>query len=983
MNDAPPADDPTLESLVACVADAFLQRLERGESPDAEEYVRRYPQHATVLRQVLSSLRWVRDSGAAAASGEPLTVESPLGGRLGDFHIIHEIGRGGMGVVYEAEQISLGRRVALKVLPFASTLDAKQLQRFKNEAQAAAHLHHQSIVPVHATGCERGVHYYAMQFIEGQTLAGVIAELRSHAERERAGSEDSPEGLSEAAKAVLTAPWVPKAEAVPSRPERWATAPGDVSPTSPSAPTTPIAGVSTERPTCSPAYFRTVARFGAQTAEALQHAHDMGVVHRDIKPANLLLDGRGHLWITDFGLAHCQSQVGLTMSGDLVGTLRYMSPEQALAQRVTIDHRTDIYSLGATLYEMLTLEPAFRGHDRHELLRQIAFEEPRPPRRLNKAIPVELETIVLKAMEKNPAERYTTSQEVADDLQRFLDDEPIWARRTSLLRRAAKWSRRHRALVRSATVMLAVAAMILTASVGWVVRDTAARAVETERVVAEALGEASAWQEKRRLPEALSAARRASGLAASGTADDALLRRVRARLADLELQDKLENVRLEITPFRYPASEFALGDCRYGEAFREAGLDVEGLPPAEAGVLIHGSTVAVELAAALDHWAVVRRGIKGPEDTSWKHLLRVARAADPDAGRNRLRDALEQGNRQVLAEWAGSAVALDLAPATLEAFGQILLEIGTDEATVSFLRDAQQRHPDNFWINNMLADALRRSGRPQEEQLRFYTVALALRPQSSIPHFQVGEALRSMGNIDAAIAEYRETIRLNKDFVVAQYMLGFALQQRGRFVDALTELRRARRRGDWPDASDQWIRGAERLVALDQKLAAMLDGKDKPADAGERMELAQFCRQHKQLFAAAARLFAEACEQRKDLAEPPLYAHRYHAACAASLAGCGLGKDAPVDNQERASLRFQALDWLRMDREAWSRLLENVPDKAGIKVLQAMQDWQTDTAFAGVRGPEALAKLPEAERLEWQKLWEEVAALEKRAAEPK
>src|SRR5262249_35830614 len=156
---------------------------------------------------------------------------------------------------------------------------------------------------------------------------------------------------------------------------------------------------------------------------------------------NLLVDAGGHLWVTDFGLAQMQKDTGLTMSGDLVGTLRYMSPEQALAQRIPIDHRTDVYSLGVTLYELLTLEPAYSGQDRQELARQIAFEEPKAPRRVNKRIPVELETIVLKAMAKNPAERYATMQELADDLERFLEDKPIRARRPTLRQRAGKWVR--------------------------------------------------------------------------------------------------------------------------------------------------------------------------------------------------------------------------------------------------------------------------------------------------------------------------------------------------------------------------------------------------------------------------------------------------------------------------------------------------------------------------------------------------------------
>ncbi len=179
-------------------------------------------------------------------------------------------------------------------------------------------------------------------------------------------------------------------------------------------------------------YFRTAAALGIQAAEALDHAHKLGIVHRDIKPANLLLDVQGNLWITDFGLARLQDDAGLTITGDLLGTLRYMSPEQALAKRGYLDHRTDIYSLGATLYELVTLRPAIDGQDRQEVLRKIAQDEPTPPRRLNPAIPRELETILLKAMNKEPESRYATAQELADDLRRFLEHKPIKAKRPTL-----------------------------------------------------------------------------------------------------------------------------------------------------------------------------------------------------------------------------------------------------------------------------------------------------------------------------------------------------------------------------------------------------------------------------------------------------------------------------------------------------------------------------------------------------------------------
>jgi tetratricopeptide (TPR) repeat protein len=265
-----------------------------------------------------------------------------------------------------------------------------------------------------------------------------------------------------------------------------------------------VAGLSTERSKRSAEHFRAVARLGIQAAEALDHAHQLGIVHRDIKPANLLVDDAGRLWVTDFGLAQMQSDVRLTMTGDLVGTLRYMSPEQALAQRVVVDHRTDIYSLGATLYELLTLTPALNGNDRQELLRQIAFDEPVPPRRLDRSIPQELETIVLKAMERNPGDRYATVLELADDLRRFLEDKAILAKKPTLWQRLAKWTRRHQKLVGAGILILVLAVVALTGGMTWAMHKTkqtsdALERAERERRVAE-LNEAKA-KEGRRMAE--------------------------------------------------------------------------------------------------------------------------------------------------------------------------------------------------------------------------------------------------------------------------------------------------------------------------------------------------------------------------------------------------------------------------------------------------------------------------------------------------
>ncbi len=434
-------DDPR----VLAALHEYQAALEAGAQPDRADYLRRHADIASALAVCLEGLELVQagvpllqqTASDAVAAIDTIRPEGPLG----DYRIVREIGRGGMGVVYEAVQISLGRRVALKVLPFASTFDAKQLQRFQNEAQAAAQLHHTNIVPVFGTGQDRGVHYYAMQFIDGQTLAALIQERRGSSPPARRDQLDQPVGSAD-------------------------------------QPTPPLAALSTERSACDPAFFRTVAQLGIQAAEALEHAHQVGIIHRDVKPSNLLIDARGNLWVTDFGLAHCQSQAGLTMTGDLVGTLRYMSPERVLAKRVTVDHRADVYSLGATLYELLTLEPAFRGSDRQELLRQIAFEEPRAPRQINKTIPADLETIVLKAVEKNPTERYATAQELADDLKRFLNDEPIRAKRPTTVQRARKWARRHQPFVWTATVSLGV--LLVMAVVGLSVSNAQIKAEQKQ-----------------------------------------------------------------------------------------------------------------------------------------------------------------------------------------------------------------------------------------------------------------------------------------------------------------------------------------------------------------------------------------------------------------------------------------------------------------------------------------------------------------------
>jgi tetratricopeptide (TPR) repeat protein len=756
----PTAALPPTEDSAARALDAYLAAVEAGTAPPREQFLEHHPQLADDLDACLAALRFIGRAAeapralAAGAAAEPLPEAPP--GQLGDYRLVREVGRGGMGVVYEAEQVSLGRRVALKVLPFAATLDPRQLQRFQNEARAAAALDHPHIVHVHAVGCERAVHFYAMQFIDGQTLAALIADRRRAAGRPPAPA-DQP-----------TAPQLPEAAG-------------------PAPDTAPRAALSTERGPLDSAYFRRVAELGIQAAEALDHAHQLGVVHRDVKPANLLVDGRGSLWVTDFGLAHVQSDARLTMTGDLLGTLRYMSPEQALAQRVVVDHRTDVYSLGATLYELLTLEPAFSGGDRKELLRQIAFEEPRPARRWHKGIPAELETIVQKAMEKNPADRYATARELADDLGRYLADEPIRARPPGRVRRLRKWGRRHPALVAGAATLL-LAVLFLGGAVLW--RELAQRAAAADAVEA-ALEQAENLRDQERWDEALAVLDGAQGRL-EGRALGGLGQRVQQAWRDVQVLKQLEEAGVQLAIGSNDFGYDREGANRlYAKAFATYGLEVFAPNQKEVAEAIRASAIGNRLGMALAQWAHVRDRLhRGQGRPLWS----LADMVDDNAWRRRLRTAAQLRDRASLEKLAKDKKLLSQPPAALVLLAQDLYLAGKSSHAERFLRRAQASRPADFWLNFELANALgSKESTAVAERIRFYQAALALRPTSPGVHLSLGNALKDKGDLDGAIACYREALRLKPDYAVAHNNLGVALGHKGRTEAAIACYREALR----------------------------------------------------------------------------------------------------------------------------------------------------------------------------------------------
>lgn len=374
---------PDSASELVRVLDQYLADLQGGRPPDWAKLLKEHPQLAAELEQCLAGMDFIH---RASRPG----TETPT--QLGDFRIIREIGHGGMGVVFEAEQLSLKRRVALKVLRLGAVADPEIMQRFQREAETVARLHHTNIVPIFAVGCEQGVHYYAMQLIEGRSLAAIIDESR------QSGAVLSP---------------------------------------------------------------KEIAHWGLQAAEALVHAHQRGVIHRDIKPSNLLLDPEGVVWLTDFGLAKRAGEVTLTGAGLLMGTPRYMSPEQADAVRRPIDYRTDIYSLGATLYELTTGRPVFEADTPHGVITQILTTEPVAPRQVRPGIPRDLETIILKCLHKEAARRYATAQEMASDLRAFEEGRPIKARRPGPVERAVRWARKNRRSAFPAGVAAAAAVLLM------------------------------------------------------------------------------------------------------------------------------------------------------------------------------------------------------------------------------------------------------------------------------------------------------------------------------------------------------------------------------------------------------------------------------------------------------------------------------------------------------------------------------------------
>ncbi len=502
-------DTATSEERFSALADDFVERHRLGQQPSIEGYASAHPELAAEIRRAFPALMMMEEfkPGSGDVTGDfeasAVVVHGTRLERLGDFRVLREAGRGGMGVVYEAEQESLGRRVALKVLAAHAIPDPAQVRRFEREARAAAQLHHTNIVPVFGVGEQDGLHYYAMQFIPGLGLDNVIEEVKrlrsANLTSAPAGarppeSRENPAGIAPTASGIArslvteqfgsTQPVANLPSSIEaSRPDEMGMMTHSPRPMVRSADLssevvlghTGLSSVSGS----DARYWRSVARVGEQVAGALEYAHTQGIFHRDIKPSNLLLDAQGTAWVADFGLAKAVEGDNLTNTGDIVGTIRYMAPERFHGR---CDARSDVYALGLTLYEMVALRPAFDQAARQTLIRQVMEEEPPRLRKISPDVPRDLETVIQKAIAREPAGRYATAGALAADLALFLDGKPVRARDTGMVERCWKWAKRRPAIA-ALLLVLAVTALTGLTAVMWQWRDAVAARDEARQTL--------------------------------------------------------------------------------------------------------------------------------------------------------------------------------------------------------------------------------------------------------------------------------------------------------------------------------------------------------------------------------------------------------------------------------------------------------------------------------------------------------------------
>jgi eukaryotic-like serine/threonine-protein kinase len=646
-------------------------------------------------------------------------------------------------------------------------------------------------------------------------------------------------------------------------------------------------------------------------SEAVQVAHDAGIVHRDLKPANILLTADGAPKVADFGLArHFEGAPDLTWSGVRIGTPSYMAPEQVIGKTGSIGPAADIYALGALLYEMLTGRPPFRGESATDTQRQIVYDEPVLPSRLNPKVPRDLETICLKCLSKEPQRRYTSAAALGDDLRRFEEGRPIQARPVSWGERSWRWCRRNP----TGTALLVTAlALVGLASCGgvWLVQQRVRHDAEMRNDVGTAVAQAEHLRKGFHFSEArelLVQARKRSWPAGP----DGLRRRVEHAQAELSLAERLDAARIKAATLIARKYGAAGAEPLYVSAFAEAGLGREGEDIKAVAAHVRDSPLSAELIDALDHWAGIT-----PDRGRREWLFAVASEADQNLARNRLRqpDLWRDGAR--LTQIAREPTSAEASPQLAIALGEAALASGGDAEPL--LTVVQERYPQDFWLNFtlgvMLVEARRR-----DEAIGYYRAALAVRPKVSAAHNNLGNALHAKGREAEAIGHSKEALRFEAEAI---RHFNEALRLDPNSISAHLSLSSVHVNAGRLDAAVAHIQQALRL---DPQLAV------DPTGVSAKLSDVTYT-----ALAAAAGQYSE--------------------------------KGRRMDDAERTRWRLRALGWLRAYLELASKLQES-----GERAGWPPSNWQKDPALASVRDPAELAKLPTADREQWQRLWANVAA---------
>jgi tetratricopeptide (TPR) repeat protein/serine/threonine protein kinase len=751
------------------VDEVFDEALRRAAGPDRDRYLEEACGGDLELRRrVERLLRAVAEAGSfleAPAQDPSPTVDQPPGEQsgavIGPYKRIEPIGEGGMGTVWMAQQTEpVKRLVALKLIK--AGMDSKQvIARFEAERQALALMDHPNIAKVLDAGTtSAGRPYFVMDLVKGVPITRYCDEHHL----------------------------------------------------------TPRQRLKLFMPVC----------------QAVQHAHQKGIIHRDLKPSNVLValyDGKPVPKVIDFGVAKAAGQsltekTLVTGFGSIVGTFEYMSPEQAEINQLDIDTRSDIYSLGVLLYELLTGSPPFTRKELKkvgvlEMLRVIREHEPSKPStklstaeglptlaanrgtepaKLTRLVRGELDWIVMKALEKDRNRRYETANGFAMDVQRYLADEPVLACPPTVGYRVRKFAWRNKvALAFTGLVLLVL--LTATGGIGWNVRDRAARQAIVEGEVLGALEEAENASKGQRFSEALSAVKRGEGLLASGGGSTELHERIRQGRADLDLVVTLqeattEGIEIDVAKSNY---DYAPAIAMYQAAFQKYGIDRESTTTAEAVRQIRSRPPQIQLIIleTMDRWWAKewkpKRSLEEQRKQDW--LMAVIRGSDDDSWRGRMRQATDRRDFKILEDLANSDAVMKQGPSTLRTLADWLEAGGKGDLALAILRRAQHAHPGDFLTNNHLGLLLLNADPPQpEDAVRFFAIAVALNPDNAGARLNLGVALRKLGKLEEATAEYRKAIELRPDYAMPYSNLGNALASQKKFDEALVAFREAIRR---------------------------------------------------------------------------------------------------------------------------------------------------------------------------------------------